>query len=62
MRINFLALDFDQIVIDIHTAGRFTGTIGELLSHLRPILFHLISAAYDVGIKVSIVTFSPQVE
>jgi len=62
LRINFLALDFDQTVIDIHTAGRFTGTISELSSHLRPMFFHLISAAYNAGIKVAIVTFSPQVK
>ena len=60
--INFLALDFDQTIIDIHTGGRFNGTIVELASHVRPIFTHIINAAHEAGIKIGIVTFSPQVE
>lgn len=60
--INFLALDFDQTVIDIHTGGRFTGTVAELASHVRPIFAQLINSAHEVGIKIAIVTFSPQVD
>lgn len=60
--INFIALDFDQTVIDIHTGGRFNGTISELASHVRPVFSHLIVAAHEAGIKIAIVTFSPQVE
>jgi hypothetical protein len=59
--INFLALDFDHTVIDIHTGGRFSGTISELASHVRPIFFHLINEAHEAGLKIAIVTFSPQV-
>eukprot|EP00558_Chaetoceros_sp_UNC1202_P010071 CAMPEP_0197240970 /NCGR_PEP_ID=MMETSP1429-20130617/7134_1 /TAXON_ID=49237 /ORGANISM="Chaetoceros sp., Strain UNC1202" /LENGTH=184 /DNA_ID=CAMNT_0042700723 /DNA_START=21 /DNA_END=575 /DNA_ORIENTATION=- len=60
--INFLALDFDQTVIDIHTGGRFKGTIPELSSHVRPMFSHLISSAHAAGIKIAIVTFSPQTQ
>lgn len=62
MHINFLALDFDKTIIDIHTGGRFPGTVAELSLHLRPMFFHLISAAHAAGIKIAVVTFSPQVE
>lgn len=55
-------MDFDQTVIDIHTGGRFTGTVSELASHVRPIFSHLIDAAHEAGIKIAIVTFSPQVD
>ena len=60
--INFLALDFDQTVIDIHTGGRFNGTVTELASHVRPVFSQLINAAHTAGIKIAIVTFSPQVD
>jgi hypothetical protein len=59
--VNFLALDFDQTIIDIHTGGRFKGSISDLSSHVRPMFIHLISAAHKAGIKIAIVTFSPQV-
>ena len=60
--INFLALDFDKTVIDIHTGGRFSGPVSELSSHVRPIFSNLVNAAHEAGIKLAIVTFSPQVE
>jgi len=58
--INFIAVDFDQTLIDIHTGGRFKGTIAELSSHVRPMFIHLFKAAHASGIKIAIVTFSPQ--
>ena len=58
--INFLALDFDQTIIDIHTGGRFSGTASELASHVRPLFLHLISETHNAGIQVAVVTFSPQ--
>lgn len=61
-RINFLALDFDRTIIDIHTGGRFKGTITELSTHVRPIFTNLISKAYESGIKIAVVTFSPQTQ
>ncbi len=55
-------MDFDQTVINIHTGGRFKGTISELSSYVRPLFEHLITAAHGNGIKIGIVTFSPQTE
>lgn len=55
-------MDFDQTVIDIHTGGRFTGSIAELSSHVRPVFSQLINNAHEAGIKIAIVTFSPQVD
>eukprot|EP00554_Chaetoceros_debilis_P010075 CAMPEP_0194107700 /NCGR_PEP_ID=MMETSP0150-20130528/7519_1 /TAXON_ID=122233 /ORGANISM="Chaetoceros debilis, Strain MM31A-1" /LENGTH=183 /DNA_ID=CAMNT_0038796183 /DNA_START=115 /DNA_END=666 /DNA_ORIENTATION=+ len=60
--INFLALDFDQTIIDIHTGGRFKGTTTELARHVRPMFAQLITCAHDAGINIGIVTFSPQVQ
>ena len=36
VNINFLAIDFDQTFIDIHTGGRWPGTLHELIAHVRP--------------------------
>lgn len=55
-------MDFDQTVISIHTGGRFKGTISELSSYVRPLFENLIISAHDNGIKIGIVTFSPQTE
>mmetsp|Transcript_5528 Transcript_5528/g.12074 ORF Transcript_5528/g.12074 Transcript_5528/m.12074 type:complete len:205 (+) Transcript_5528:210-824(+) len=60
LKINFLALDFDQTLISIHTGGRWKGTPTELLSHLRPVFSHLIRLASRQNIHIAIVTFSPQ--
>lgn len=53
-------MDFDQTIIDIHTEGYWKGTAQELSTHVRPLFKHLINAAIQSGIKVAIVTFSPQ--
>jgi len=58
--VNFLALDFDLTILSIHTGGAWPGTPSELLHHIRPIFFHLMKAALEKGLAVSIVTFSPQ--
>lgn len=60
-KINFLALDFDQTIIDIHTSGSWKGNSQELAEHIRPMFHHLIAAAHTANIKIAIVTFSPQV-
>ena len=36
VNINFLAIDFDQTFIDIHTGGNWTRTLDELVAHVRP--------------------------
>ena len=61
LEINFLAIDFDQTILDVHTGGQWKGTLDELLPHVRPIYIHLIQAAIASNIKVGVVTFSPQI-
>jgi hypothetical protein len=59
--INFLAIDFDQTLIDIHTGGVWPGTVDELAPHVRLEFRDLISSALQTGtIHVAIVTFSKQ--
>jgi len=62
LKINFLALDFDQTILDIHTGGKWRGSAQELAEHVRPMFYHLIKAAHDANVKVAVVTFSSQVE
>lgn len=58
--INFLALDFDQTILDIHTGGCWKGSLEELFPHVRPVYAHLIRAALTNGLEVAVVTFSRQ--
>jgi hypothetical protein len=59
--INFLAIDFDLTFIDKHSGGRHTGTVHELIPHVRPIIVDLITSALQTGtIHVAIVTYSKQ--
>jgi hypothetical protein len=60
VKINFLAIDFDQTMIDIHTGGRWKGTIPELTKHMRPLFLHLVPQATQRNIRIAIVTFSSQ--
>lgn len=59
--INFLAIDFDLTMIDVHTGGRWAGTAKDLSTHLRPLFAALVPKAIAKGMYVAIVTFSPQV-
>ena len=45
LRINFIAIDFDQTLIDIHTGGVYTGSFHDIIPHVRPIFIELITAA-----------------
>ena len=58
--INFLALDFDQTILDIHTGGRWKESLEDLLPHVRPVFVQLVQAALEHNIQVGIVTFSGQ--
>ena len=71
--INFLALDFDRTILDIHTGGRWKGSPEELFPHVRPIFAHLIEAAMASSssdeegegrefLHVGVVTFSRQIQ
>lgn len=61
VNINFIAVDFDQTIIDIHTGGRWNGTSAELAAHIRPHFLHFLRAAADASLHLAVVTFSPQV-
>ena len=58
--INFLAIDFDQTMIDVHTGGRWKESSSDLVKHLRPVFLNLLPAAADVHVHIAIVTFSGQ--
>jgi len=58
--INFVAVDFDQTIIDVHTGGRWSGTPEELSVHVRPEFKQLLPAMLRNQICVAVVTFSPQ--
>jgi hypothetical protein len=63
VNIEFLAIDFDCTILDIHTGGRFQGTSEELVSHVRPMFATLLrKAAQHEKLVVAIVTFSFQVD
>ena len=49
LKLNFLALDFDMTVIDIHTGGRWSGSACELSEQIRPFFRALIPAAIAEG-------------
>jgi hypothetical protein len=60
--VNFLALDFDRTILDIHTGGRWNGSLDELYPHVRPVFAHLIEAAVqDDELHVAVVTFTRQI-
>jgi len=58
--VNFLAVDFDSTLISIHTYGNYPGSAADLSSYIRPFFKRFIPMAIQNGIKVAIVTFSPQ--
>lgn len=60
VNINFLAIDFDQTLIDIHTGGVWKGSVEELAPHVRPDFRDLLIEALDRNVCVAIVTFSQQ--
>lgn len=62
LNINFLAIDFDQTMIDIHTGGRWKESASELAGHVRPLFLRLIPLATAANVRVAVVTFSPQTD
>jgi hypothetical protein len=52
---------FDLTILSIHTGGAWPSSPASLSSHVRPLFYHLISAALAAGMSVAVVTFSPQV-
>ena len=60
LNINLVAVDFDMTMIDIHTGGRWKGTLEELKGHVRPEFQQLLKACVQNDIQVAVVTFSRQ--
>ena len=59
-RIRLVAFDFDMTLVNIHTGGRWRGSVSELQEHLRPEFLCLIRQCHERGIHVAIATFSSQ--
>jgi hypothetical protein len=55
-----VAFDFDMTIVNIHTGGRWHGTVTELQEHVRPEFLCLIRQCHEHGIHVAIATFSSQ--
>jgi|Dee2metaT_26_FD_contig_21_10677794_length_752_multi_5_in_0_out_0_1 hypothetical protein len=60
--INFLAIDFDMTLVDCHTQGKWNGSVDLLGSKVRPFFKMIVPMAMNQGVKVAIVTKSPQVK
>jgi hypothetical protein len=61
IHVNLIAIDFDQTLIDIHTGGVYSGTVHDIIPHVRPIFIKFIQAALQCGtIHIAIVTYSKQ--
>lgn len=54
VQVNFLALDFDLTIVDIHTSGRWPGTPEQLAQRIRPFFQSLIPVAVSQGEKKKI--------
>jgi hypothetical protein len=62
VRVNFLAIDLDRTILEIHTGGRWKEPAEAIFPHIRPIFRSLIPAARREGLYVAVVTFSNQIE
>eukprot|EP00656_Telonema_subtile_P058343 TRINITY_DN9858_c0_g1_i1.p1 TRINITY_DN9858_c0_g1~~TRINITY_DN9858_c0_g1_i1.p1 ORF type:complete len:312 (-),score=63.31 TRINITY_DN9858_c0_g1_i1:208-1143(-) len=59
-RTRVLALDFDLTCIAINTKGAWGGTAALLAPHFRPLMRDVMLEALDQGLRVAVVSFSPQ--
>jgi len=55
-----LALDFDLTCVAVDTRGHWQGSAEDLASCMRPVMRELIVAACTLGMRVAVVSFSPQ--
>ena len=60
LQINFVAIDFDKTLVDVHTCGRWTDNSTVLATKLRPLFKCFVPMALDNKLCVAIVTFSGQ--
>lgn len=47
--VNFIALDFDETLIDIHTHGQWNGSTEELILHVRSFFKTFLYVADEKG-------------
>jgi len=47
--INFVAIDFDLTILDIHTRGAWQGEACELIDHIRPFFLNFIPTVLSRG-------------
>ena len=59
-QINFVCIDFDYTLVDIHTGGQWRNSASELETHVRPFFRCFIPLLLRNDLLVSIVTFSGQ--
>lgn len=59
-RTKLLAVDFDLTCIDLNTRGVWQASSQELAGHFRPLVRAAMLEACSIGIRVAVVSFSPQ--
>lgn len=57
---NFVCIDFDQTIVDVHTGGQWRFPAEDLESHVRPFFRCFIPLLLRNDMLVSVVTFSGQ--
>ena len=60
--IKMVAIDFDLTLVSVHTNGEWMFTARPLASRVRPGFPELLREASQRGLRLAIVTFSPQVK
>ena len=60
LNVLMVCFDFDKVLTDIHTGGRWTGSAEELAKHVRPCFRFLIPELFKERIHVCVVTYSGQ--
>lgn len=60
MKLELIAIDFDATIIDIHTGGRWDGTVDELKRHVRPEFSECLLQQQQLPIAIA--TFSEQLD
>jgi len=60
--VNFVAIDFDNTLISIHTSGKWVGNAADLSAKVRGFFLEFVPLIMSRGISVAIVTFSGEVK
>jgi len=60
--VRLVAVDADLTLFRIHTGGKWRGTPEGLARHVRPLFRVFIPECIQAGLRVAVVTFSPQAQ